>query len=107
MEETLARHGVPVTTLRAGLVIGGGGSSFEMLVKLVRRLPAMICPRWTQNRMQPIAVDDVVKLLAFVRFHAWVMAAFRRHLAAIARRARAAVYLLFRLRLTYVGQSIS
>ncbi|MDP9001071.1 MAG: hypothetical protein M3O46_13260 [Myxococcota bacterium] len=66
VEGTLARHGVPVTTLRAGLVIGGGGSSFEMLVKLVRRLPAMICPRWTQNRMQPIAIDDVVKLLAFV-----------------------------------------
>lgn len=65
VEETLARHGVPVTTLRAGLVIGGGGSSFEMLVKLVRRLPAMVCPRWTQNRMQPIAIDDVVKLLAF------------------------------------------
>lgn len=65
VEETLARHGVPVTTLRAGLVIGGGGSSFEILVKLVQRLPAMVCPRWTQNRMQPVAIDDVVKLLAF------------------------------------------
>jgi uncharacterized protein YbjT (DUF2867 family) len=66
VEESLAGHGIPVTTLRAGLVIGGGGSSFEILVKLVRRLPAMICPRWTQNRMQPIAIGDVVKLLAFV-----------------------------------------
>ncbi len=66
VEDTLGRHGVPVTTLRAGLVIGGGGSSFEILVKLVERLPAMICPKWTQNRMQPIAIGDVVKLLAFV-----------------------------------------
>ena len=65
VEATLARHGVPVTTLRAGLVIGGGGSSFEILVKLVRRLPAMVCPRWTQTRMQPVAVEDVVNLLTF------------------------------------------
>lgn len=65
VEATLARHGVPVTTLRAGLVIGAGGSSFDILVKLVRRLPAMVCPRWTQTRTQPVAVDDVVKLLAF------------------------------------------
>ncbi len=65
VEKTLARYGVPVTTLRAGMVIGGGGSSFEILVRLVQRLPAMVCPRWTLTRMQPVAVDDVVKLLAF------------------------------------------
>ena len=58
-----------MTTLRAGLVIGGGGSSFEMLVRLVRRLPAMICPRWTLNRMQPVAVEDVVALLSFAVGH--------------------------------------
>jgi uncharacterized protein YbjT (DUF2867 family) len=65
VEQTLARHGVPVTTLRAGLVLGAGGSSFEMLTKLVRRLPAMVCPRWTLNRTQPVALDDVVCLLSF------------------------------------------
>jgi uncharacterized protein YbjT (DUF2867 family) len=65
VEASLERHGVAVTTLRAGLVIGGGGSSFEILSKLVRRLPAMVCPRWTQTRMQSVAVQDVVKLLAF------------------------------------------
>lgn len=65
VEATLAAHGVPVTTLRAGLVLGGGGSSFDILVKLVRRLPAMICPRWTKTRTQPVAIDDVVALLAF------------------------------------------
>jgi nucleoside-diphosphate-sugar epimerase len=65
VEQTLGRYGVPLTTLRAGMVIGGGGSSFEILVRLVRRLPAMVCPRWTLTRMQPVAVDDVVRLLSF------------------------------------------
>lgn len=65
VERTLGRYGVPLTTLRAGLVLGGGGSSFEILVRLVRRLPAMVCPRWTLTRMQPVAVDDVIQLLSF------------------------------------------
>jgi nucleoside-diphosphate-sugar epimerase len=62
---SLGRYGTPVTTLRAGLVLGGGGSSFEMLVRLVERLPAMVCPAWTQTRTQPVFVNDVVNLLAF------------------------------------------
>ncbi len=66
VEETLGRYGVPVTTLRAGLVIGGGGSSFEIMTRLVERLPAMVVPKWTLTRMQPVAVDDVVALLSFV-----------------------------------------
>ncbi|MBS2011418.1 MAG: NAD(P)H-binding protein [Deltaproteobacteria bacterium] len=63
VERTLASHGVPVTTLRAGLVIGAGGSSFDMMAKLVKRLPVMLTPRWTSTRSQPIALDDVVPLL--------------------------------------------
>lgn len=66
VEKTLGSYGVPVTTLRAGLVIGGGGSSFEILTKLVRRLPAMVVPKWTLTRMQPVAVDDVIALLSYV-----------------------------------------
>ena len=66
VEKTLGRYGVPVTTLRAGLVIGGGGSSFEILTRLVQRLPAMVVPKWTLTRMQPVAVDDVIALLSFV-----------------------------------------
>lgn len=66
MELALGRYGVPVTVLRAGLVIGGGGSSFDMMLHLVRRLPVMICPAWTSNVMQPIAADDVVRLLTYV-----------------------------------------
>ena len=66
VERALASSGVPVTTLRAGLVLGPGGSSFEMLRRLVERLPAMLCPTWTSTRMQPIALADVVALLRFV-----------------------------------------
>ncbi len=65
VEHALGLYGTPVTTIRAGLILGGGGSSFEMLVRLVERLPAMACPGWTKTRTQPVAVDDVVKLLAF------------------------------------------
>lgn len=64
VEQALAAHGVPVTTLRAGLVIGPQGSSFRILERLVTRLPAMLMPRWTRERSQPIALDDVLELLA-------------------------------------------
>jgi uncharacterized protein YbjT (DUF2867 family) len=66
VEEALRAYGAAVTVLRAGLVIGAGGSSFDMLVNLVRRLPMMICPQWTSTRTQPIALDDLVALLAYV-----------------------------------------
>ncbi len=66
VERTLADHVVPVTTLRAGLILGGRGSSFQVMARLVRRLPVMICPRWTNARTQPIALQDVVSLLSGV-----------------------------------------
>jgi len=64
VESTLASHGTPLVTLRAGLVIGPGGSSWQILSKLVRRLPVMACPRWTRTLTQPIGLDEVVALLA-------------------------------------------
>jgi uncharacterized protein YbjT (DUF2867 family) len=64
VERTLAAYGVPVTTIRAGLVIGTGGSSYQMMVRLVRRLPAMVCPSWTNTKTQPVALDDVVEVIA-------------------------------------------
>lgn len=64
VERTLGSRGVPVTTVRAGLGVGAGGSSFQILIWLVRRLPVMLCPRWTQRLTQPIALADVVELLA-------------------------------------------
>jgi uncharacterized protein YbjT (DUF2867 family) len=63
VEDALGAHGVPVTTLRAGLVIGPHGSSFQILERLVEHLPAMVLPRWTRGEMQPIALDDVLRLL--------------------------------------------
>jgi uncharacterized protein YbjT (DUF2867 family) len=63
VEKALEAHGVPVTAVRAGLVVGPGGSSLQILVRLVERLPVMLVPRWTLTRTQPIALDDVVTIL--------------------------------------------
>ena len=57
----LAGGPVPVTELRAAVIIGSGSASFEMLRNLVDVLPAMICPRWVRTRCQPIAVRDVLR----------------------------------------------
>jgi uncharacterized protein YbjT (DUF2867 family) len=51
------------TFLRAAVIIGKGGASFEMIRYLVERLPVMITPRWVDTRCQPIAVDDVIRYL--------------------------------------------
>ena len=51
---------VPTTEFRAGVVLGSGNTSFEMVHHLVNRLPVMICPRWVIVKTQPIAVDDVL-----------------------------------------------
>jgi uncharacterized protein YbjT (DUF2867 family) len=62
----LASGTVPVTTLRAAMVVGAGSAAFETILALVDRLPAMICPRWVSTPTQPIALDDVVHYLAAV-----------------------------------------
>jgi len=62
VEDVLGGHGVPVTALRAGLVIGPQGSSFRILERLVRRLPVLALPRWTRQTCQPIALDDVLDI---------------------------------------------
>ena len=51
------------TILRAAIIIGAGGASFEMLRYLVERLPAMVCPKWIETKIQPIALRDVVAYL--------------------------------------------
>ena len=63
VEQLLGSAGVPVTTLRAGIIVGHGGISWELTRQLVDHLPAMITPRWVYTRTQPIAVDDVVSYL--------------------------------------------
>ena len=59
----LADSGVPTIEFRASIVIGSGSLSFEMLRKLVERLPVMVTPRWVRTRAQPIAIEDVLDYL--------------------------------------------
>ncbi|WP_029432243.1 NAD(P)H-binding protein [Blastococcus sp. URHD0036] len=66
VERLLGETGVPVTVLRAGIVVGHGGVSWEMTRQLVAHLPAMVTPRWVHTRTQPIAVADVVRYLVGV-----------------------------------------
>jgi uncharacterized protein YbjT (DUF2867 family) len=66
VEVLLRRGGVPVTVLRAAIVVGAGGISWEIVRQLVDHLPAMITPRWVNTRCQPIAIDDVVRYLVGV-----------------------------------------
>ncbi len=61
--EILASGSIPVTELRAAIVIGSGSSAFDMLRYLTERLPAMVAPRWLATRIQPIAEDDLVSYL--------------------------------------------
>ena len=69
VEGLLGRDGVPVTVLRAAIVVGHGGISWEITRQLVKNLPAMVVPRWVSTRTQPIALDDVVRYLAGVVDH--------------------------------------
>jgi len=66
VERLLGESGVPVTVLRAAIVVGAGGISWEMTRQLVKHLPAMVVPKWAATRTQPIALDDVVRYLAGV-----------------------------------------
>lgn len=65
IEHILASE-VPTTVLRAGIVIGDGSISWELLRQLVVRLPAMLTPRWVDTRTQPIALDDALVYLVGV-----------------------------------------
>ncbi len=60
VEELFKGSGIPATLLRAGMVVGPGGSSFEILVNLVRRLRAMILPKWTQRITQTLFIEDLI-----------------------------------------------
>src|SRR3954471_25019585 len=66
VEGLLASTGVPVTVLRAAIVVGSGGISWELTRQLVKNLPAMVVPKWASTRTQPIALDDVVRYLVGV-----------------------------------------
>jgi uncharacterized protein YbjT (DUF2867 family) len=64
--EVLAEAGVPVTTLRAAMVVGAGSADFETIIGLVKRLPVMVTPSWVTTPTQPVALADVARYLAGV-----------------------------------------
>ena len=63
VEDVLREGSIPVTALRAGIVVGSGSASFEIIRDLVEKLPVMITPRWLETRTQPIAVRNVLQYL--------------------------------------------
>ncbi len=69
VEQLLAVAGVPVTVLRAAVVVGHGGISWEITRQLVDHLPGMITPKWVRTRTQPIALADVIRYLVGVLDH--------------------------------------
>jgi len=66
VEKLLSQGGVPVTVLRAAIIIGHGGISWEITRQLVAHLPAMVVPKWATTRTQPIALADVIRYLVGV-----------------------------------------
>ena len=61
--DSLRKSGIPVTEFRAGIIVGSGSVSFEMIRYLTERLPVMVCPRWVFTRTQPIAIRDALSYL--------------------------------------------
>ena len=66
VELTLAEGSYQLTTLRAGIIVGSGSASFEIIRDLVEKLPLMVAPRWLNTRAQPIAIRNVVQFLTGV-----------------------------------------
>jgi uncharacterized protein YbjT (DUF2867 family) len=69
VEQTLGAHGVPVTTLRAGIVLGLRSSSYVMFRSVLERSSLIFCPRWSDSRIQPVALADVICLLRYCLEH--------------------------------------
>jgi uncharacterized protein YbjT (DUF2867 family) len=66
VEQSLKQSGIPITVLRASIIIGSGSASFEIIRDLCEKLPLMIAPKWVKTQCQPIAIDDVLFYLSGV-----------------------------------------
>ncbi|RXK86907.1 SDR family oxidoreductase [Filimonas effusa] len=66
VEEVLGAGRTPLTTLRAGIIVGSGSASFEIIRDLVEKLPVMVAPRWLHTKCQPIAIRNVIEFLSAV-----------------------------------------
>ncbi|MGJ3236304.1 NmrA family NAD(P)-binding protein [Marivirga sp.] len=62
-ERTLASRKIPLTTIRAGIVVGPGGSSFQVVEQLVKRLPVMACPQWCKSPSEPVDIKDILNFI--------------------------------------------
>lgn len=60
IEAILSSGAIPLTTLRASIIVGSGSASFEIIRDLTEKLPVMVAPRWVRNRCQPIAIRNVI-----------------------------------------------
>lgn len=69
VEQLLKQGNYPFTTLRAGIIIGSGSASFEIIRDLVEKLPVMIAPKWLNTKCQPIGVSDVILFLTASLFN--------------------------------------
>ena len=63
VEKTLGSRSTPLTTIRAGIIIGPDGSSFRIIQKLIENLPIMACPDWTKSLNQPLDIRDALKVI--------------------------------------------
>lgn len=69
VEDELQKAGVPVTVLRAAIIIGSGSASFEIIRDLVEKLPMMVAPKWLKSKCQPLAIRNVIEYLKGVLFN--------------------------------------
>ncbi len=66
VEEILKQGSIPVTTIKAGIIVGSGSASFEIIRDLVEKLPVMIAPKWLRTKHQPVAIRNVIESLTGV-----------------------------------------
>jgi uncharacterized protein YbjT (DUF2867 family) len=63
VEEVLSNCGIPLTAIKAGIIVGSGSASFEIIRDLVEKLPVMITPKWLNTKSQPIAIRNILEYL--------------------------------------------
>lgn len=69
VEKSLRATEIPLTVLRAAMILGPNSSSLAIMTKLIKRLPFMLCPRWANNRSNPVYIDDVICGIEYVLFN--------------------------------------
>jgi uncharacterized protein YbjT (DUF2867 family) len=66
VEDILKNSGIPLTSIKAGIIVGSGSASFEIIRDLVEKLPVMIAPRWLSTKNQPVAIRNMLEFLTGV-----------------------------------------